>query len=340
MSLKRLLSLLAAAQLMLVHSPIDAATAKHHASTSSRATQTRTQAVRKSLDDLGLRSSSVLVFDESHSSVLYSKRANVALPIASITKLMTALVVLEAKQPLDERIKITENDRIRGKGAFSRLATGTTLTRGELLRLALMSSENRAAYILGRRYPGGLSACVAAMNAKAKALGMKSARFVEPTGLSSKNVASARDLSKLVSAASKNSTIAAYSTEKQYAVRVGKQKIEFHNTNSLIGNPTWEIMVQKTGYIAEAGKCLVMQAVIEGRQVVIVLLNSVGKYTRVADARRIRRWMEGQLVSGGIAYSTTLDSGRATVSSGRRSAATPSQSSVRAATIMSPAPKA
>jgi D-alanyl-D-alanine endopeptidase (penicillin-binding protein 7) len=294
MTLKRSFLLLAAAQLVLAGSLAHSATAKRSAS--------RPHApVRKAvLAGLDLKSSSVLVFDESRSSVLYSRRSDVPMPIASITKLMTAMVVLEAKQPLDEPIKITADDRIQGKGAFSRLTTGTTLTRGELMRLALMSSENRAAYVLGRRYPGGLPACVAAMNAKAKTLGMKHAHFVEPTGLSSRNVASAEDLSRLVSAASKNSTIAEYSTGKQYTVRVGRQMVEFHNTNALVSNPTWEIMVQKTGYIAEAGKCLVMQAMIEGRQVVIVLLNSVGKYTRVADARRIRKWMEAQVSEGAV----------------------------------------
>jgi len=283
MNLKQILPLLAAAQLVLTGSLVQAATRSHSG--------------HRPVDALGLRSSSVLVLDESHSSVLYSRHSDVARPIASITKLMTALVVLDAQQPLDEQIEITADDRIQGKGAFSRLATGTTLTRSELLRLALMSSENRAAYVLGRRYPGGLPACVAAMNAKAKALDMKNSHFVEPTGLSSQNVASAEDLSRLVSAASKNPTIGEYSTGKQYTVRVGRQMIEYHNTNALVGNPTWEILVQKTGYITEAGKCLVMQAVIEGRQVVIVLLNSVGKHTRVADARRIRKWMEAQIVS-------------------------------------------
>ena len=245
--------------------------------------------------DPGLRSSAVLVLDTSQSSVLYSKRANVAMPIASITKLMTALVVLEAKQSLDETIKITEEDRSLAKGAASRLAVGTKLTRGDLMHLALMSSENRAAHALCRSYPGGLAACVTAMNKKAKALGMKSAHFVEPTGLSCKNVASANDLAKLVNAAANNATIREYSTGKDYSVHVGAQSVAFRTTNSLVGNSAWNIVVQKTGYISEAGRCLVMQAVIEGRTVVIVLLNSVGKYTRTADARRVRKWMEASL---------------------------------------------
>jgi D-alanyl-D-alanine endopeptidase (penicillin-binding protein 7) len=237
----------------------------------------------------------VLVFDATRSSVIYSRRSNVAVPIASITKLMTSLVVLGAKQSLDAKIRITNDDRSLGKGAFSRLAVGTTLTRGELMRLALMSSENRAAHALGRNYPGGLAACVKAMNAKARQLGMKSAKFIDPAGLSPGNVASADDLAKLVTAAARNPTISEYSTGKEYTVRVGRKAYAFHNTNSLVRSPAWDIVVQKTGYLAEAGRCLVMQTVIDGRNVVIVLLNSFGKYTRTADARRIRRWMESSL---------------------------------------------
>jgi D-alanyl-D-alanine endopeptidase (penicillin-binding protein 7) len=245
--------------------------------------------------DPGLRSSSVLVLDATRSSVIYSRRSNVAVPIASITKLMTSLVVLDAHQSLDENIRVTADDRSQGKGAFSRLAIGTTLTRGELMRLALMSSENRAAHALGRNYPGGLAACVKAMNAKARQLGMKSARFIDPAGLSANNVASADDLAKLVAAAARNPTISEYSTGKDYTVRVGRQQMPFHNTNPLVRSAAWNIVVQKTGYLAEAGRCLVMQTVIDGRSVVIVLLNSFGKYTRTADARRIRRWMESGL---------------------------------------------
>jgi D-alanyl-D-alanine endopeptidase (penicillin-binding protein 7) len=224
--------------------------------------------------------------------VLYSRHSDVPMPIASITKLMTALVVLDAKQPLDEPIQITDADRDRPKGGVSRLTVGTTLTRGDLMHLALMSSENRAAHALGNNYPGGMPAMVAAMNAKAAMLGMVSSHFVDPTGLSSQNVASPADLSKLVIAASQNPTIREYSTDTRYAVKVRRRMVEFHNTDNLVANPTWNIIVQKTGYIAEAGKCLVMAAVIEGRSVVIVLLDSLGKYTRVADARRIKTWME------------------------------------------------
>jgi D-alanyl-D-alanine endopeptidase (penicillin-binding protein 7) len=242
--------------------------------------------------DPKLKSSSVLIIDQSDSSVLYSRHSDVAMPIASITKLMTALVVLDAKQPLDEPIQITEADRDLPKASFSRLTVGTTLSRGDLMHLALMASENRAAHALGSNYPGGLPAMVEAMNAKAAQLGMTNSHFVDPTGLSSQNVASPEDLSKLVIAASHNSTIREYSTDRHFAVKVRRHMVEFRNTDNLVANPTWNIIVQKTGYIAEAGKCLVMAAVIEGRSVVIVLLDSLGKYTRVADAKRIKTWME------------------------------------------------
>jgi serine-type D-Ala-D-Ala endopeptidase (penicillin-binding protein 7) len=250
------------------------------------------QASAQPIRDPKLKSSSVLIIDESDSSVLYSRHSDMPMPIASITKLMTALVVLDAKQPLDEPIQITDADRDLPKGGFSRLTVGTTLTRGDLMHLALMSSENRAAHALGNNYPGGLPAIVEAMNAKAAALGMSNSHFVDPTGLSSQNVASPSDLTKLVIAASHNPTIREYSTDKRYAVKVRRQMVEFHNTDNLVANPTWNIIVQKTGYITEAGKCLVMAAVIEGRSVVIVLLDSLGKYTRVADAKRIKTWME------------------------------------------------
>jgi serine-type D-Ala-D-Ala endopeptidase (penicillin-binding protein 7) len=246
----------------------------------------------KDIGDPKLKSSSVLIVDQSDSSVLYARHSDVAAPIASITKLMTALVVMDAKQPLDEPLQISDADRDFPKGAFSRLTVGTTLTRGDLIHLALMSSENRAAHALGNNYPGGMPAMVAAMNSKAAALGMTSAHFVDSNGLSSQNVASPEDLSKLVIAASKNRTIREYSTDKSYAVKVHRRLVEYHNTDNLVANPAWNIIVQKTGYITEAGKCLVMAAVIEGRSVVIVLLDSFGKHTRVADAQRIKTWMK------------------------------------------------
>ncbi len=256
------------------------------------AAQSQGEALRVSTRQPALRSSAALVLDATGSSVLYARRSDVAMPIASITKLMTALVVMEAGQPLDETLEITTEDMAHGKGAFSRLTPGATLTRGDLMHLALMASENRAAHALGRNYPGGVAACVAAMNAKARALGMTSARFVEPTGLSDENVASAEDLSKLVMAAAKVPAIREYSTDSSYEVRVGRQRLTYRSTDSLTSKADWDIIVQKTGYIAEAGRCLVMQTIIEARTVVIVLLNSYGKRSRVADARRIRRWME------------------------------------------------
>jgi serine-type D-Ala-D-Ala endopeptidase (penicillin-binding protein 7) len=243
-----------------------------------------------------IRSSSVLVLDATNDSVLYSRKADVSAPIASITKLMTVLVVADAGLPLDEPIQLTAEDRIVGKGAPSRLSLGATLTRGDLIHLALMSSENRAAHALGRNYPGGLPAFVNAMNAKARTLGMTSTHFVDPAGLSCDNVATAEDLSKLVMAASQNPVIREYSTDRAYSVRVGRRTLQYRNTDALVSNPGWNIIVQKTGYITEAGRCLVMQAIIQDRPVVIVLLNSVGKNTRVADAVRIRRWMEAKLL--------------------------------------------
>lgn len=255
------------------------------------------QAVAKTALDPKLKSSSVFIVDRSDSSVIYSRHSDVAMPIASITKLMTALVVLDAKQPLDEPIQITQSDRDLPKAAFSRLSVGTVLSRGDLMHLALMSSENRAAHALGNNYPGGMPAMVRAMNAKAVSLGMNSAHFVDPTGLSSQNVASPEDLSKLVIAASQNPTIREFSTDPHYSVRVRRRLVEFRNTDNLVANPTWKIIVQKTGYITEAGKCLVMEAIIEGRSVVIVLLDSLGKYTRVADAKRIKTWMETSATS-------------------------------------------
>jgi len=270
------------------------------AAVSSTATVQRTHlkyATRHSSADPALRSSAALVLDTTHSAVLYSRHSDVALPIASITKLMTALVVMDAGQPLDEELVITDEDRSSGKGSVSRLTPGSHLTRGDLMHLALMASENRAAHALGRNYPGGVSACVAAMNAKARELGMTTTRFVEPTGLSDENVASPEDLAKLVVAAAQVPAIREYSTDGDYLVRIGRREVLFHNTDSLVTKPDWNIVVQKTGYIHEAGRCLVMQTVIEDRSVVIVLLNSFGKRTRVADARRVRRWVEATLLS-------------------------------------------
>lgn len=275
---------------MALQSPAFAVSKTQTSKTQVSKTQvSKTQAVAKEPD---LKSNAVLVVDEKSGSVLLAQQADKAAPIASITKLMTALVVLEAKQPMDEMIQITAADRDLERGSGSRLAIGTKLSRADLMHLALMSSENRAAHALGRNYPGGLVPMVKAMNAKAKELGMTSARFVDPTGLSSKNVASPEDLSKLVIAASHNATIRNYSTDDAYQVKAGKRALQYHNSNTLVAKSDWDIVVQKTGYITEAGKCLVMKAVIAGRSVVIILLDSVGQYTRVADAKRIKTWME------------------------------------------------
>jgi D-alanyl-D-alanine endopeptidase (penicillin-binding protein 7) len=241
-----------------------------------------------------VRSHAYYILDESASSVLAARNERIAVPIASITKLMTALVVLEAGQPMDQILTINADD-VRGTaGNASRLASGYRLSRQNLLHLALMSSENRAAHALCRSYPRGLRACVQAMNKKAVALGMTSAHFVEPTGLSSRNVASPVDLAKLVLAAAGNRTIRDYSTSARHTVPVNRRSLEFRNTNLLVTNPAWQVDVQKTGYIPEAGRCLVMQTVIDGRPVVMVLLNSFGKYTRIADAKRVRTWLESR----------------------------------------------
>jgi D-alanyl-D-alanine endopeptidase (penicillin-binding protein 7) len=242
-------------------------------------------------DPLDLRSSVALVVDEDTDQVLLSKNPDAVLPIASITKLMTALVVVESGLSLDEPLRINEDDADLRSGARSRLAVGTVLSRHELLHLALMSSENRAAHALGRQYPGGLPAFVAAMNRKAAELGMHDTRFVEPTGLSSDNRSSAVDLSVLVKAASAHEVIRELSTAPEAQMAVGARQVQFHNTNGLVRNPTWDITLQKTGYISAAGRCLVMQAELAGRRLIMVLLDSAGKYSRIGDAERIRAWL-------------------------------------------------
>jgi D-alanyl-D-alanine endopeptidase (penicillin-binding protein 7) len=239
-----------------------------------------------------LRSNAFYILDSSGSKVLAARNEHTAVPIASITKLMTALVVLEARQRMDQTITITRDDVRETPGSRSRLAPGARLSRSDLLHLALMSSENRAAHALCRAYPGGKQACVRAMNRKATSLGMTTARFVEPTGLSSSNVSSPVDLAKLVRASAANPTVRRFSTDPDHTVNVGGRTLEFRNTNSLVKKPDWQVKVQKTGYNAEAGRCLVMQAVIDGRDVVIILLNSWGTLTRIGDANRVRDWLE------------------------------------------------
>jgi D-alanyl-D-alanine endopeptidase (penicillin-binding protein 7) len=243
-------------------------------------------------DALDLKSSVALVIDQDTHEVLLSKNDHAVLPIASLTKLMTGLLISEAQLPSDELITITQDDVDTEKRSGSRLGVGTTLPRGELLHLALMSSENRAAHALGRTYPGGLETFVSVMNAKAKMLGMKDTRYVEPTGLSSRNQSSAQDLALLVNAASADATVRELSTSPEYQVEVGNRVLQFNTTNRLVKNPDWDIGVQKTGYITEAGQCLVMQAKIAGRKLIMVFLDSAGKLSRIGDAERVRRWVE------------------------------------------------
>ncbi|EGF31152.1 Penicillin-binding protein precursor (D-alanyl-D-alanine-endopeptidase) (DD-endopeptidase) [Oxalobacteraceae bacterium IMCC9480] len=243
-------------------------------------------------DALDLKSNVALVMDQSNSKVLFEKNSNVALPIASITKLMTSMVVVESNQNMDEMIEVTSDDIDREKNSSSRLRVGSILSRSNMLHIALMSSENRAASALGRNYPGGLPAFVGAMNAKAKSLGMNDTRYVDSTGLSSHNVASAQDLAKLVIAARQHQIIGQYSTDTKYVVKPGSGALQYSNSNHLVGNPAWDIDLQKTGYINEAGRCMVMLTNIEGRPIVMVFLDSKGKQSRTADAGRIRKWIE------------------------------------------------
>lgn len=250
-------------------------------------------------DPLDLKSSVALVIDQDTHEVLISKNDHAVLPIASLTKLMTGLIISQAHLPMDEPITITQDDVDTEKGSRSRLSVGTTLTRGEMMHLALMSSENRAAHALGRTYPGGLSAFVGLMNAKARAIGMADTRYVEPTGLSSQNQSSARDLATLVNVAHGDPMLRELSTSPSYEVAVGRKTLQYNNTNGLVKNPTWDIGLQKTGYISEAGRCLVMQAEIAGRKLIMVFLDSAGKFSRLGDAERVRHWVESASSFGG-----------------------------------------
>jgi D-alanyl-D-alanine endopeptidase (penicillin-binding protein 7) len=247
-----------------------------------------------------LRSSTAYVQDLETSTVLFAKNENVVRPIASISKLMTAVVVVDANLPMDEMLEITDDDVDGLKHTTSRLRVGTKLSRGDMLHLALMSSENRAANALGRHYPGGLPAFVAAMNAKAQALGMTSTHFIEPTGLSSNNVSSPHDLARLLRAASQRPLIHRYSTDTEYDVEINNRTQTFRNTNLLVRKPDWDIKVSKTGYINEAGECLVMLARINGRDLAIVLLDSQGKLSRIGDAVRIRRIVQSEVALASI----------------------------------------
>jgi len=243
-------------------------------------------------DELDLKSSVALVVDQDTNEVLFSKNESAVLPIASITKLMTGVLVSEAQLPMDEIITITQADVDTEKGSSSRLRVGTELSRGELLHLALMASENRAAHALGRTYPGGVQVFVNQMNLKARLMGMQDTRYVEPTGLSSKNQSSAKDLATLVNYAHSDPVLRELSTSTGYQVAVGNRTLQYNNTNRLVKNPSWDIGLQKTGYITEAGQCLVMQAKVAGRKLIMVFLDSAGKLSRIGDAERVRKWVE------------------------------------------------
>ena len=250
--------------------------------------------LRNSDDALDLNSSVALVVDQLTGEVLFSKNDSAVLPIASLTKLMTGLVLADANLPMDEMITITRDDVDTVKNSRSRLAVGTTASRGELMHLALMSSENRAAHALGRTYPGGLTHFIRLMNAKARDLGMNDTRYVDPTGLMSQNQSSARDLATLVSAAYERPILRDLSTSPSHELDLGNRTLQYNNSNRLIRNPEWDIGLQKTGYISEAGRCLVMQANVSGRQLIMVFLDASGRSSRAQDAERVRHWVEAQ----------------------------------------------
>lgn len=258
-------------------------------------------------DGLDLKSSVALVIDQDTHEVLLSKNEQAVLPIASLTKLMTGIIINEARLPMDEIITINQDDLDTEKGSRSRLSMGAQLSRRELLHIALMSSENRAASALGRTYPGGLPVFVGLMNAKARMLGMKDTRFVEPTGLSSKNLSSAHDLALLVNAASQDPMLREYSTSHGYQVAVGNRVLQYNNTNRLVKNPVWDIGLQKTGYISEAGRCLVMQTKVAGRKLIMVFLDSTGKFSRLGDAERVRHWLEATPVKRAVVSMATSE---------------------------------
>jgi D-alanyl-D-alanine endopeptidase (penicillin-binding protein 7) len=252
-------------------------------------------------DALGLpnvKSASVLVQDQISGEVLFERNSDAVVPIASITKLMTAMVALDVRPALDEVLVVSEEDIDQLKGTRSRLAVGTRLTREEMLHLALMSSENRASSALSRHYPGGQRAFIAAMNQKAIELGLADTRFFDSTGLDPHNVSSARDLAKMVAASSTYPLIREFSTTRDGSFAVKGKTLHFNNTNALVSSSDWEIALQKTGFTNEAGKCLVMQAWLNQKPVVIVLLDSWGRLTRIGDANRIRRWVEHLALQG------------------------------------------
>ncbi len=246
-----------------------------------------------------LKSASALVLDQTTGQTLWEKQAGTSVPIASLTKLMTAMVLLDAHLDPSELLTITDEDKDVLRHSRSRLPVGTCLPREQALLLALLASENRAAHALGRTFPGGLSVFVGAMNAKAKELGLTGTRFEDPTGLSSNNVASAHDLARIIEAAYLYPEIRDFTTRPETRIQAGRRSIQFPNTNALVRSPRWTIGLSKTGYIEEAGRCLVMQAMLANRPVVIILLDSLGKYSRLGDANRIKQWLEARLISKG-----------------------------------------
>jgi D-alanyl-D-alanine endopeptidase (penicillin-binding protein 7) len=277
-----------------------------------------------------LASSSVIVVDQQEGTALFAKNTDTVTPIASITKLMTAMVVLDARLPLEEPLFVDHEDMDFVKGTRSRLQVGTTLTRGEMLKLALMASENRAASALGRNYPGGIGAFVEAMNRKARDLGMRDTRFVDSTGLNPGNVSTAQDLVRLVEAGMRYPLIRSFSTSTSHVVEVDSgdsrsRLVAFNNSNGLVRRGDWDIGLSKTGYIAEAGRCLVMQARIAARPVIIVLLDSWGKLSRVADANRIKQWIELEIT--GASSTRVADARPARVQRTVKTRATASRSS-------------
>lgn len=242
---------------------------------------------------LALHSASVLVQDQKTGEPILQKHCDDVLPVASLTKLMTAMVILDSKVDLGERLTILEEDKDMLRHSRSRLPVGTVLTRSEALQLALMASENRAAHALGRTFPGGLQAFVAEMNAKARAMGLATARFEDPTGLSSGNKASAWEMARIVDQAYRHPLVRTFSTRARATVAYKRRSIEFHNSNMLLASSRWRIGLSKTGFIEESGQCLVMQAQLAKRPVLIVLLDANGRHSRFDDANRIRQWMEG-----------------------------------------------
>jgi D-alanyl-D-alanine endopeptidase (penicillin-binding protein 7) len=253
---------------------------------------------RKPQKNLVIRSSSALVKDQKTGEFLVQKQTDAVVPIASITKLMTAMVVIDAKIDLDESITIEQTDVDTILNSPSRLPVGTRLSREEALLLALMASENRAAHALGRTtYPDGRKAFINAMNAKAKSLGLSSTHFEDTSGLSSGNTSSAQDLARMVDAAYQYSTVRDFTTRDEATIYTEHRSIEFRNTNRLLHNPDWQIGLSKTGFTNEAGRCLVMQASVAKRPILIVLLDAQGKLTRFADANRIKNWMEARLLA-------------------------------------------